>query len=128
MSAPENREAGFTLVETLVAFTILSAAIIVSFQIYSAGLRQQAAVEDRKALMAVARHELVLLALEPALKAGTVRGKGWEITIAAISASRGQDQILLRPFHVTFRRMDGDGAVTGEPLLDTVLLARPEAP
>ena len=132
MSAAEDREAGFTLVETLVAFTILSAAIIVSFQIFAAGLRQQAAVEDRKSLMAVARHELDLLALEPVLKAGTARGKSgemnWEITITAISANPAQDWILLRPFHIAFRTMDGEGAALGEPLLDTVLLARSEAP
>ena len=48
MKGSDDSEAGFTLVETLVAFTILAGAIIVSFQIFASGLRQQAAVEDRK--------------------------------------------------------------------------------
>lgn len=132
MTATQDNEAGFTLVETLVAFTILSAAIIVSFQIFAAGLRQQSEVENRKALTAIARHELDLLTLKPVLKPGTIRSKSdgvnWEITIAALSVGPGQEGIGLRPFHVAFRKVDGENAAPGEPLLDTVLVARPQDP
>ena len=132
MNPAEDNETGFTLVETLVAFTILVGAIIVSFQIFSSGLRQQAAVEERKSLMAIARTELDRLALQPALKDETRIGQTgeveWQITIKPLASNLAPQDSLLRPFYVSFRQRHDGIADEIEPLLETVLLARQSSP
>ena len=131
-SETQDSEAGFTLVETLVAFTILAGAIIVSFQIFASGLRQQAAVEDRKSVMTIARTELDRLALQPALQDETRLGQTgeveWQITIKALAGNSAPQDSLLRPFLVSFRQRFEGAPQASDPLLETVLLARPASP
>lgn len=132
MNQAQDSEAGFTLVETLVAFTILAGAIVVSFQIFASGLRQQAAVEDRKFLVGVARTELDRLALQPALQDETRLGQTgeveWQITIKALASNLAPQDSLLSPFYVSFRQIIEGAPEASEPLLETVLLARPGSP
>jgi type II secretory pathway component PulJ len=133
VTTDHGNEDGFTLVETLVAFTILSAAIIVSFQIFNSGLRQHAMVTERKAIMEIARAELDKLALEPVLEAGTVSGhsdKGdWQIEMRELKEQNGlSSDANLHSFYVAFRLLDNGAADSNPIILDTILLARRKFP
>jgi type II secretory pathway pseudopilin PulG len=132
MSEADSGQSGFTLVETLVAFTILAGAIIVSLQIFAAGLRQQDAVEQRKDLMAVARAELDRLALQSTLDPGITSGRSggieWQVMVTELGPGKDAQGLTLRPFHATFRVIVAGGESGDEPVLETVLLARRKAP
>ena len=44
---PARRQLGFTLVEIVVAFVLLSAVLVTAFEIFSQGLRRASDLDDR---------------------------------------------------------------------------------
>jgi len=85
--APHGRGAGFTLIEVIVAFTILAIALVALLQAFSGGLRGLAAAEAQALAVAHARAKLeevgVTLPLEPGeTEAEFDDGYRWRVTIA----------------------------------------------
>jgi general secretion pathway protein I len=96
-----KRQRGFTLIETLVAFTILALALVTLLQAFSFGLRGTARAEDNLQALLQARSLLAEVGQEIALADGlhqgvTEDGSEWEVAIAlqpgseATSAATGQ--------------------------------------
>ncbi len=129
---PEDGESGYTLLETLVAFAILAAAIITSFDIFNSGLRRMSATEESTSLADVARAELDRAALRPALSESTIMGKTgnvpWEIAISPVALESGQQLTEIFPFKLQFRRLSEVGSATPETILETIVLNRRAAP
>jgi len=116
-------EEGYTLVEALVAFAILAAAMVISFESFGSGLRHLATVDDRKSAIEMARQEIDRLATKPFLSAGTVagetNGRQWEMEVTAIGEEESGS--LQHPFMIKFRLTKPDGE--SEPMLETILLS-----
>lgn len=85
-AGPEHR-AGFTLIEVIVAFTILAVALVALMQAFSGGLRGLAAAETQAIAVAHARAKLeevgVTLPLAPGEFADVFEdGYRWRVTVA----------------------------------------------
>lgn len=82
-----DADAGYTLLEVLVAFVILSGAVIMSFRIFGDGLRRLDAAERQMRLAIVAQDVLSGLQLKPVLQpgvtAGVSEGYAWTVTLTA---------------------------------------------
>ena len=80
---------GFTLIEVLVAFAILSVAIISSFQIFSDGLRQIKTAEQRSAEISAARAVLDQFISRPNLnireEVGLTGSLKWKIVVVPMT-------------------------------------------
>ena len=69
-----NRERGFTLIEIVVAFVLLALIFSTTFEVFSAGMRRAADLEDRSRAVVVAQSRLAVTGMEEPLKQGTVQG------------------------------------------------------
>jgi general secretion pathway protein I len=122
-------ERGSTLLEVLVAFAILTGAVVLSFRIFSDGLRGVQIAEERSEMAAIARREIARLELSAMLQPAHFTGKddngfSWFVEIAA-QGDVPQDGRAVMPFRV--RVMVGkDSLSSSYPIsAETILLAVP---
>ena len=117
-------EDGFTLVEVLVAFVILSGAVILSFQIFADGLRRLSAVEARTKAVNVARSELARLSssrnISEGVTTGTTDGVNWKITVTPIEG--------IAAFKAEVRATESSDKTEATPVIETILLGGPARP
>ena len=84
---PIRAHRGFTLMEILVAFVVLAAAVGVLYRTFSAGMRNVGAVSEYSEAIAVAEAKLTGLGLEHPLEEGDESGVtedkrfGWRIAV-----------------------------------------------
>jgi general secretion pathway protein I len=71
----EGKQAGFSLLEVLVAFSILALSMGTLMQIFSGGLRNVGLSEEYARAVAIAEEQLVSIGIESALTPGENRGK-----------------------------------------------------
>ncbi len=82
-----NRQRGFTLVEVVVAFVLLTLVLSVSFEIFSRGMARAGDLEDRARALVVAQSRLALAGLEEGWKEGVTNGETedrryqWTVTV-----------------------------------------------
>jgi general secretion pathway protein I len=69
-----KRQAGFTLVEIIVAFVLLALVLSTGFEIFSSGLRRAGELEARSRAIIVAQSRLATAGLEEPLQEGTTQG------------------------------------------------------
>ena len=67
-------ERGFTLIEVVVAFVLLSLVLATSYEIFSAGFTRAAALEDLSRATAVAQSRIAAVGLEETLAEGRSEG------------------------------------------------------
>jgi general secretion pathway protein I len=72
---PARIARGFTLLEVLVAFVILSLALVVLAQIFSGGLRRTGDMAEYAQALSVAESALAAAGVEEAFKEGETRGE-----------------------------------------------------
>ena len=65
---------GFTLVEIVVAFVLLSLVLVTSFEIFTGGMRRASDLEDYSRALLVAQSKLAAAGTEEALKEGDAQG------------------------------------------------------
>ena len=84
---PARREAGFTLIEVVVAFVLLSMVLATGFELFTTGMRRAIDLEERAQALAVAQSRLAAAGVEQAVKEGTSAGQTddgkyrWTLTI-----------------------------------------------
>jgi len=82
-----RREVGFTLVEVVVAFVLLTLVLSVSFEIFSRGMARAGDLDDRARALVVAQSRLGLAGLEDGWKEGVSTGESedrryqWQVTV-----------------------------------------------
>lgn len=112
MCGSSNRNArgaeGFTLLEVLIAFTILAVALTALVQAFSQGLRASTVAEDRATAVLLARSKLAevgrSIPLEEGKRGGDYEnGLGWQVTIGSPQEAELHlgDESHLRIYEVT---------------------------
>jgi general secretion pathway protein I len=113
-------EAGFTLIEVLVAFTILGFALVALLDIFSTGMRNVKVSEDYTTATAFAESKLATIGVvEPLVgqvQTGTFDGRfTWESAVRRIEVGpRADIEATVEPYQVTVTvnwgaREDGRG-------------------
>jgi general secretion pathway protein I len=105
---PVQRAGGFSLLEVLVAFSILALALGVLMRIFSGGVHLAALSEDYSRAVLLAESRMEELSLEGELDAGTDSGRfdaryRWETTIEPYSWEKTQalNNLPFEPFQIT---------------------------
>ena len=82
------RQAGFTLIEIVVAFVILSMVLAVSYEIFSTGMRRAGDLEDQSQALAIAQSQLALAGIGESFPPANSGGESddrrfrWNVTVA----------------------------------------------
>ena len=82
------RTRGFTLIEVVVAFLLLSVVMVTGFELFTTGMRRASDLEERAAALAVAQSRLASAGVEQPLKEASFSGQTddgryqWTMTIA----------------------------------------------
>jgi general secretion pathway protein I len=90
-----RREAGFTLIEVVVAFTMLALIFAVGLEIFSSGMSRGVDLGQYSQALGIAQSKLAAAGVEELPKEGEVRGQSddgrfrWSTTIAR--SEEGQD-------------------------------------
>jgi prepilin-type N-terminal cleavage/methylation domain-containing protein len=120
---------GFSLIEVMVAFTIMAGAIIMTFQVFGDGLRSFKITQTHEQEMIYAQHEIDQLSLADTLGEGVKDVKIAEtklhVTITRVKIE-GAQNYLLHPFLISvFRSGEEKDAIL---LLETILIAKSKTP
>lgn len=75
MRARRSRATGFTLIEVVVAFVMLSLVLAVSFEIFSTGLRRAGDLDDYSRALLLAQSKLAAAGTEEQFKEGQAQGE-----------------------------------------------------
>lgn len=71
----KRAQGGFTLVEIVVAFVLLSLVLVTSFEIFTGGMRRASDLEDYSRALLIAQSKLASAGTEEPLKDGEVQGE-----------------------------------------------------
>lgn len=70
-----RRDAGFTLIEVVVAFVLLSLVLMTSFEVFTGGMRRAADLEDYSRALLIAQSRLTAAGTEEQFKEGEAQGQ-----------------------------------------------------
>jgi general secretion pathway protein I len=87
-----KRERGFTLVEIVVAFVLLSAVLMTGFEIFSTGLRRAGDLEDEARAIVIAQSKLAAAGAEDRFKDGDSQGQSEDGRFRWTVAIRGTEE------------------------------------
>lgn len=91
-----RRERGFTLVEIVVAFVLLSAVLMTGFEIFSQGLRRAGDLDDEARAIVIAQSKLAAAGTEERFKDGSWQGQSedgrfrWTVAITGTEEGAGE--------------------------------------
>lgn len=122
----DPRQSGFTLIETLVSFVILSGALIMSFAILSQTLRATAREEDLQAASQELQRRIADLRREPRLssgaRSGQLPGGRWDVVITPL-ASPEDAPSPIAPFRVTGSFTPRENPAARRVLVETIIVS-----
>lgn len=115
-----RRQAGFTLLEVVVAFVVLALVLSSVLQIFSSGLSRSADLEEHSRALAVAQARLATVGIEEAVKEGETTGQTadnvyrWSVRISphveakeALATPPGSFILLRADAKVDWKSADG---------------------
>jgi len=91
-------QAGFTLVEVVVAFVMLTLVLSVGFEIFSKGMSRAGDLEERSQALDIARSQLAAAGMETVLQEGQAQGDSpdrkyhWTTTVSATQEGQPPNQ------------------------------------
>jgi general secretion pathway protein I len=122
-------QAGFSLLEILVAFAVLAVSLGVMLRIFSAGTRAAVASEEYSLAMIVAESQLARVGLEEALTEGETEGKTadgyrWRTSVSPYEEEEPQDYTRagVKPYRVEVAVRWGEGSKPRSLTLQTLRL------
>jgi general secretion pathway protein I len=95
--SPIDSARGFSLLEVLVAFVILTLVVVALFRLFSGALGNASTAEEYSRAVLIAESRLTLVANEKALREGQARGDeeggrfSWEVTVSPYTPPRPAD-------------------------------------
>jgi prepilin-type N-terminal cleavage/methylation domain-containing protein len=87
-----RRQRGFTLIEVLVAFVLLSLVLATSFELFTTGMRRAVDLEERSRALAVAQARMASAGVESPLKEGSTATPYGLYRIETVVTWRGADE------------------------------------
>jgi general secretion pathway protein I len=114
-----KRTAGFTLIEVVVAFVLLSTVLTLGFEIFSDGMRRTGELEDRSRAVVIAQSKLDAAGMEQALADGITSGESqdrryrWTLSIVRSEETDSAPGQPINSAYALFRveaRVEWDGA------------------
>jgi general secretion pathway protein I len=131
-----KREGGFTLIEVVVAFLLLSVVLATGFEIFSSGMSRAGDLADRSEALAIAQSKLAAAGTEELLREGQTQGDSedrrfhWSVSIQP--SEEGQDPRLpVQSPYLLYRvgvRVDWQGARGGDQSVELATLALGQRP
>jgi general secretion pathway protein I len=123
---------GFTLIEVLVALTILSVSLAALFSVFGNGIQRAGNVRDDTLAISLAQSLLATTAQETALRDGDTAGQfangfRWRLHVAPYGAGKDADERPVRPHQVSVEVSWADGRFERSVSLDTLRLTPKEA-
>ncbi len=97
-------QSGFTLVEIVVAFVLLSLVLASSFQIFATGMERAGDLEDRSRALVIAQTQLALASIGETFPPGTSAGESedrrfrWNVTIAEFDSGTDPSKRALQAY------------------------------
>ncbi len=89
-----RRERGFTLIEVVAAFVLLSLVLASAFQIFTTGLQRAGELEDYSRALVVAQSKLAAAGLDGPLEEGETRGESEDRRYRwAFAVRRGEENV-----------------------------------
>lgn len=116
-----KRGGGFTLIEVVVAFVLLTLVLATAFEIFSGGLRRAGELENYSRALVIAQSRLALAGQEEPYQEGEVRGESedgrfrWAVGTMMLEEGIGDPATALGNTHRLFRveaRVEWSGADT----------------
>jgi general secretion pathway protein I len=123
-----STDGGFTLIEVLVALTILAISLAVIFSIFSVGLRGRRAAEDYEQATMLAESKLSSLGVDEPIREGETVGRfndqfWWKTAVTPYhEEGRNEDKDTLKPLVVTVMVSWNEGNETKSVTLKTLRL------
>ena len=123
-----ERRGGFTLIEVLVAFAILTLSLTALFQIFSAGIRNVTTAEDYTTAVLLAESKLDSVGRKAPLSEGEEMGQWqngfrWRLTIRRYEGTPIPDGLPVRPFVIAVTVSWGEHDEKRTISLETLRLA-----
>ncbi len=103
--AIEKREAGFTLIEVVVAFVMLTLVLATSFQIFSTGMQRAGDLEDYSHALVIAQSQLASSSVGETFVEGVTSGESedrrfrWSLSIAVFDDGTDPAKRVLASFY-----------------------------
>ena len=133
-----RRQAGFTLVEVVVAFLLLSVVLVIVFEIFSSGLSRAGELDHYSRALAIAQSELASAGVEEALAEGEMRGESddhqyrWTVSVRKhdeVDAAKPPTQAVTLTAYTLYRvdarvEWKSGAGVDRQVALSTLLLAQ----
>jgi type II secretory pathway pseudopilin PulG len=124
MTVRGDTQSGFTLVETLVAFVILSGTIIIALSTMSGGLHSMQRSAEIMHASRVAQTVLDSVLANSGSDVGSIgemEGFKWQIRIEPIQS---RDDAAMRPVFIRIDILDATGQAIPQAGLDTIAMLR----
>ena len=100
-----KHEAGFTLIEVVVAFVMLALVLATSFQIFSTGMQRAGDLEDYSRALVIAQSQLARSSIGETFEEGVTSGETedrrfrWSLSIAAFDQGTDPAKRVLASYH-----------------------------
>ncbi|MCK5353474.1 MAG: type II secretion system protein [Methyloprofundus sp.] len=130
--AKTNNQQGFSLLEILIAFSILAFSLSILLNIFSSGLRRTIISEEYQQAVIIAQSKLAAVGVEKELENAAAQGKVqdkyvWSIHVQPYSVENmglDDDSVKLSPYLVTVRVEWAAGKNDRQLELSTLKLAK----
>lgn len=132
MTIKHDSQSGFSLLEILIAFSILALSLGILLNIFSGGLRRTIVSEEYQQAVIIAQSKLAAAGIEVPLHSGSKQGEVLEKYFWSVLATpleiEGLDteKMQLMAYHVTSRVEWEEGYSARQVELTTIKLAEPE--
>ena len=87
-----RRQRGFTLIEIVVAFVVLSLVLVTSFEIFTGGMRRASDLEDYSRALVLAQGKLAAAGTEEPYKEGELAGDSEDRRFHWVVSTRRTDE------------------------------------
>src|SRR5881394_4497563 len=104
-----RRQRGFTLIEVVVAFLLLSLVMATGFELFTTGMRRAGDLEDRAQALVVAQSRLAGVGAEYALKEGVSSGQtddgkySWTLGITRSEEGKADPNMAIQTAYGLYR-------------------------